>query len=80
MVDLLKGDSIVSAKERKRLIPYSDPQVKRMEDAGTFPKRIRLGEHRVGWSLMALQAWVEERVALQARLEESEKEEAPAQG
>lgn len=67
MVDLLKGDRIVDAKERKRLIPFSDPHWRRLEDAGKVPKRIHLGAHRVGWSLMALQAWVD-----------SLKEEAPA--
>ena len=81
MVDFMRGDRIVSAKELKKLIPYSDPHVKRMEDAGTFPKRIRLGEHRVGWSLMALQAWVDEREKGETPAQdEHEKEEAPAQG
>ena len=70
MIDLLKGDRIVSAKERKRLTLFSDAHWDRLEKSGKVPKRIRLGEHRVGWSLKALQAWLEER----------EKEEAPAAG
>ena len=67
MADLLKGDRVVSAKERKLIIPFSDAHWNRLERAGKVPKRIRLGEHRVGWSLMALQAWLD-----------SLEEEAPA--
>ncbi len=56
-------DRIVSAKERRQLIPYSDMHVWRMEQDGRFPKRIRLGENRVGWSLRELQEWIEARKA-----------------
>ena len=51
-------DRIVSAKERRSLIPYSDMHVWRLEQADEFPRRIRLGANRVGWSLQALQAWI----------------------
>ena len=56
-------DRIVSSKERRALIPYSDMHVTRLEQAGRFPKRIRLGANRVGWSLHELQAWIEARKA-----------------
>ena len=69
-INLLEGDRIVSAKERKRLIPFSNAHWDRLEKDGKVPRRIRLGEHRVGWSLMALQDWLDER----------ERGEAPAQG
>ena len=58
MESLSAGDRIVSSKERRHLIPYSDMHVWRMEQAGRFPKRIRLGENRIGWSLRELQEWI----------------------
>ncbi len=54
----VREDRIVSAKERRRLIPYSDMHIWRLEKAGRFPKRIRLGENRVGWSFRELQEWI----------------------
>ncbi len=51
-------DRIVSAKERRQFVPYSDMHIWRLEQAGRFPKRIRLGENRVGWSLRELQEWI----------------------
>jgi len=51
-------DRIVPAKERRKIIPYIDMHVWRLEKAGLFPKRIRLGANRVGWSLSELQDWI----------------------
>lgn len=56
-------DRIVSSKERRTLIPYSDMHVWRLEQTGQFPRRIRLGANRVGWSLRELDAWIESRKA-----------------
>jgi prophage regulatory protein len=53
------GDRIVSAKERRTLVPYSDMHIWRLEQSGKFPRRIRLGANRVGWSLNEVQAWIE---------------------
>ena len=44
-------DRIILAPERRQLVPYCDQQIWRKEKDGTFPKRIKLGPHRVGWSL-----------------------------
>ena len=66
MESLSAGDRIVSSKERRHLIPYSDMHVWRMEQAGRFPKRIRLGGNRgnrVGWSYRELQEWIAARKA-----------------
>ena len=63
-------DRIVSAKERRRMVPYSDVHIGRLEKAGKFPKRIPLGAGRVGWSLQELIDWIEAKKA---------KREAPVQ-
>ena len=58
MTELSDDDRVVSAKERRQLVPYSDMQIWRLERAGRFPTRIRLGDNRVGWSFRELQAWI----------------------
>jgi prophage regulatory protein len=59
---------IVSKKELKGLcgIPYSPAHIARLEAAGQFPKRIRLGQNRVGWLLSEVEAWIDERIAQRA--------------
>ena len=43
---------LVSKTELRRLVLYSPQHIQRLEDAGRFPKRVRLGNgprSRVGW-------------------------------
>ena len=56
---------LVSKKELKIVcgIPYSAQHIARLEEAGQFPKRIRLGQNRVAWLLSEIEAWVDERLA-----------------
>ncbi len=54
-------DKIIDSKELEELVLYSPMQISRMEKMGTFPKRIRLGPKRVGWSENEVQAWIAER-------------------
>jgi len=39
---------LLSKKELRTLVLYSDEHIRRLEKAGRFPGRIRIG-HRVGW-------------------------------
>jgi prophage regulatory protein len=54
-------DRIVKEPERKQITSIGASSAWRGEKVGTFPKRIRLGEHSVGWKLSELMAWVESR-------------------
>ena len=56
---------LVSKKELKTVlgIPYSHQHIARLEKAGQFPKRIRLGQNRVAWMQSEVEAWIEERLA-----------------
>ena len=58
-------DRIISADERRQLVPYSDMHVWRLERDGLFPKRIQLakGKGRVGWSFREVQEWIEQKKA-----------------
>jgi prophage regulatory protein len=56
-------DRIIMAAERRLLVPYSDMHIYRMEKAGKFPQRIKLGPNRVGWSLQEVTDWIDARKA-----------------
>lgn len=50
---------IIGSAERRKLVPYSDMHIWRLEKAGLFPKRIKLGAARVGWFLHEVELWIE---------------------
>ncbi len=56
---------LVTKKELRSLfgVPYSFAHIARLEAAGQFPKRIRLGACRVAWLSDEVQNWIDERVA-----------------
>ena len=54
-------ERIITAKQRREMIPYSDMHIWRLEKAGTFPRRIRLGPGRVGWRLSEILEWINKR-------------------
>lgn len=56
-----RHDRIIRAPERRILVPYSDMHIWRLEQAGTFPKRIKLGPHSVGWSYSEIMDWIDTR-------------------
>ena len=56
---------IVSKKELRTVcgIPYCPQHIARLEAAGQFPKRIRLGKNRVAWLLSEVEEWLNVRIA-----------------
>ena len=54
---------IISAKERRKLVPYSDQHIYRLEQQGLFPRRVKIGQHRVGWVEAEVLDWIEARMA-----------------
>ncbi len=56
------GIRILSKKYVTKLVLYSAAQIDRMEKAGRFPKRVRLGPCRVGWVESEVIAWLEARL------------------
>lgn len=55
---------LVSQKELKTLlgIPYSPAHLARLEKAGKFPRRLRLGACRIAYRYEEVCAWVHEKV------------------
>ena len=53
---------LIDKRELRALVKYSPQHIARLEKAGRFPKRIRLGQNRVAWLLAEVEAWIEERL------------------
>ena len=56
---------LLSKKQLKEMILYSGTHIQRLENAGQFPKRVRLGNgprSRVGWIESEVQDWLQKRV------------------
>ncbi len=54
---------ILDKKALREKVPYSDAQIWRLEKAGRFPRRVSLGDNRVGWLESEIDDWIEARVA-----------------
>jgi prophage regulatory protein len=55
---------VVRRRELLRLIGLSCSTQWRLEKAGQFPARVRLGKGSVGWRLAEVEAWVSNREKL----------------
>ena len=55
---------ILSKKELRALVLYSPAHIDRLEKAGLFPKRVRLGPGRVGWIEDEVLDWLQRRIDL----------------
>jgi prophage regulatory protein len=53
---------ILSKRQVRELVLYSPQHIARLEKAGQFPKRIRLGPNRVGWVEDDVLEWLRERI------------------
>lgn len=54
---------VITRQELRCLVPYTPQHVLRLEKKGKFPKRIKVGERRVGWWLHEVMAWLDEKSA-----------------
>jgi len=53
---------ILSKRQLKELVLYCPQHIARLEAAGTFPKRVQLGQCRVGWIEQEVLDWLRERI------------------
>ncbi len=54
---------LLSKKQLREMVLYSPQHIARLEAAGQFPKRVRLGQGRVGWIDSEVEDWLRERIA-----------------
>ncbi|MER9209181.1 AlpA family phage regulatory protein [Mesorhizobium sp. M0771] len=57
----VKGTRILSLAGVRELIPLSRSQIFRLERAGQFPSRIRIGMRRIGWFDSDIEEWLDGR-------------------
>ncbi|WP_428150932.1 helix-turn-helix transcriptional regulator [Brevundimonas sp.] len=53
---------VLSKQQVRDKVLYSPAHIARLEAAGQFPKRIRLGTHRVGWIEAEVENWIHQRI------------------
>ena len=53
-----KPPRVISRRELCEMIPYTPQHILRLEKAGKFPKRLKLGARRVGWLLSEIEMWI----------------------
>lgn len=54
---------ILSKRQVKEIVLYSPQHIARLEKAGKFPERVKLGPNRVGWVESEVLEWLEQRLA-----------------
>ncbi len=67
---------IVTQKELRVLVPYTPQHISRLEKSGKFPRRMQLGQNRIGWRLMDIEAWVNARTPKQLYVADPEQRDA----
>ena len=63
------SDRLIGRKELLKRVPFSIQHLGRLEKSGKFPRRIQVGEHRVGWLVSEIEAWLAAKVAARAERE-----------
>ena len=53
---------MLSKRQVKELVLYSPQHIARLEAAGQFPKRVKLGVNRVGWLEEEVLDWLQSRI------------------
>ena len=52
---------VITRRELRRLVPYTPQHILRLEKKGKFPKRIKVGERRLGWWLHEVMSWLDQK-------------------
>ncbi len=55
---------LLSKKQVKERVVYSFAHIDRLERAGLFPLRVRLGNGRCGWVEQEIEDWIQAKMAL----------------
>ncbi len=53
---------ILSKRQLRELVLYSPQHIARLEKAGQFPLRVKLGQARVGWIESEVLDWLQKRI------------------
>ena len=53
---------MLSKRQLKELVLYSPQHIARLEAAGQFPLRVKLGNNRVGWVESEVRDWLQTKI------------------
>jgi prophage regulatory protein len=53
---------LMGNRELRGTVPYGEQQIRRLEAAGKFPRRVRLGTNRVAWVREEVEQWLAARM------------------
>ncbi len=53
---------LLSKKQLKEKVVYSIQHITRLEQAGKFPRRLRLGDNRVAWLESEVDDWIQQKL------------------
>ncbi len=53
---------LLSKRQVRERVLYSFAHIDRLEKAGLFPKRVRLGQSRVGWVEEEITEWLQRKI------------------
>lgn len=53
---------MLSKRQVTEMVLYSPQHIARLEAAGKFPLRVKLGGNRVGWVESEVQDWLQQRI------------------
>lgn len=56
------ADRIILLRELKKIVPVHEVTIWRLEKAGKFPKRLKVG-NRAGWLESEVEGWIAEQAA-----------------
>lgn len=59
--DLFLQVRVLTMRQLRELVPYTPQHIYRLEAAGKFPKRVKIGANRVGWRYVHVLEWLRER-------------------
>lgn len=52
---------VLTMSQLLKWVPYTPQHIYRLEAAGKFPRRIRIGPNRVAWRVIEIETWLRER-------------------
>ena len=55
--------TLIRSEELLTMVPYSANHIRRLEAAGTFPRRLRIGSNRVAWLREEVDAWLRSKIS-----------------
>jgi predicted DNA-binding transcriptional regulator AlpA len=58
------ADTLISCGRLLEIIPLSRSQIWRLEQAGAFPRRLRVGRRKIAWRMSDINEWISTRAPL----------------